>query len=72
MSNSEVLIHVRFAPNGVVTEIGERPEATPAQHWFDYLTTQAGEEFQPLSGGRGIFRIARERVESFKAAVASA
>ena len=26
-----LLIHVRFAPNGEVTEIGERPQAATAQ-----------------------------------------
>jgi RNase P/RNase MRP subunit POP5 len=66
-----VLIHVRFAPNGAVTEIAERPESATAQVWFDYLTTQMGEAFQPLSGGRGVFRIERESVEQLKASLAN-
>jgi hypothetical protein len=69
MSDSDVLVHVRFAPNGDVTEIGERPGSTPAQRWFNYLTEKAGEQFQPLSGGRGLFRVQPELLAQFKTAV---
>lgn len=65
---AEVVIHVRFAPNGAVTEIGERPGACPPQEWFNLLTEKAGEQYQPLSGGRGVFRVGREQVELFKQA----
>ena len=68
MSDTSVMIHVRFAPNGAVTEIAERPDAAPPQVWFDYLTEKVGESFQPLSGGRGVFRVARADVDSFKTA----
>ncbi|MEJ1964582.1 MAG: hypothetical protein WDO56_24745 [Gammaproteobacteria bacterium] len=71
MSESEVLIHVRFAPDGAVTEIGERPAATPAQEWFNVLTRNAGEAFQPLSGGRGVFRVPRDALDGMKTALAS-
>ncbi len=63
MSETPVLIHVRFAPNGVVTEIGERPASCPPQDWFNLLTEKVGEAFQPLSGGRGVFRLEREQLE---------
>lgn len=66
-TTTPLLIHVRFAPNGIVTEIGERPEAATAQAWFDLLTVQAGETFQPLSGGRGVFRISRDSIDQLKA-----
>lgn len=66
MSGTEVMIHVRFAPNGAVTEIAERPAAAAPQLWFDYLTEKVGESFQPLSGGRGVFRVARADVDQFK------
>jgi hypothetical protein len=68
---TEVMIHVRFAPNGAVTEIGERPGACPPQDWFNLLTEKVGEQYQPLSGGRGVFRVAREQVEQCKQVVSS-
>lgn len=59
---TKVLIHVRFAPNGGVTEIGERPAALTAQEWFNTLSAQAGTSYQVLSGGRGVFRLTRDEV----------
>jgi len=72
MSTTDVMIHVRFAPDGVVTEISERPATATPQSWFDYLTERVGESFQPLSGGRGLFRVERSTVDSFKTALAAA
>jgi hypothetical protein len=66
-----MMIHVRFAPNGAVTEIGDRPEGTTPQDWFDHLTRTAGTCFQALSGGRGIFRIPDADVPAIKSSVAS-
>ena len=71
MNTDSVMIHVRFAPNGSVTEIAERPEAASAQKWFDLLTERAGDSFQALSGGRGVFRISRTDVDAMKAVVAA-
>jgi hypothetical protein len=70
MSNEQVMIHVRFSPDGAVTEIGERPEAATPGKWFNYLTERVGESYQPLSGGRGLFRVARQDVDSFKTSLA--
>jgi hypothetical protein len=67
MSEIQVVIHVRFAPDGAVTEIGERPESLSAQAWFNRLSLEAGNAYQALSGGRGVFRIARTEVEALKA-----
>jgi len=72
MSNAEVMIHVRFSPDGAVVEISQRPGTATPQGWFDYLTERVGESFQPLSGGRGIFRVAPAAVESFRAAFSGA
>jgi hypothetical protein len=69
MESNAVLIHVRFAPNGAVVEIGERPAGTSAQEWFNRLSQQTGNGYQPLSGGRAVFRILRADVDSLKAAV---
>jgi len=71
MSEANVLIHVRFSPDGVVTEIGERPGATAPQQWFNFLAEKVGESFQPLSGGRGVFRVGRSAVDDFKTAFTS-
>jgi hypothetical protein len=68
MSETQVIIHVRFAPDGTVTEIGERPESLGAQDWFNRLSTNAGNVYQALSGGRGVFRLPRSQIETLKAA----
>ena len=38
MASNATVIHVRFAPDGSVTEIGERPASLTAQQWFDRLS----------------------------------
>lgn len=68
MQNAEVIIHVRFAPDGTVMEIGERPAGLSAQDWFNRLSQAAGDAYQALSGGRGLFRLARGRVDALKSA----
>jgi hypothetical protein len=65
MDNGQVMIHVRFAPDGSVTEISERPASLSAQAWFNCLSTRAGASYQPLSGGRGLFRLSRTEVDAF-------
>jgi len=72
MEDSRVLIHVRFAPNGIVTEIGERPTGESAQDWFNRLSRHTGNGYQPLSGGRAVFRVPRAEIDSLKAAVGTA
>jgi hypothetical protein len=66
----QTLIHVRFSPDGCVTEIGARPQGIDAQGWFDYLSRTAGSAFQALAGGRGVFRLAAEELEGIKNASA--
>lgn len=66
--SSEVIIHARFATNGSIAEIGERPTGLTPQEWFDFLATKVGEtSYQALSGGRGIYRLSREQVDALKA-----
>jgi hypothetical protein len=69
MENEQVMIHVRFAADGSVTEIGERPAVLSAQDWFNRLSDSAGNAYNSLSGGRGLFRLAREQVDALKAGV---
>jgi hypothetical protein len=67
MESETVLIHVRFAPNGAVVEIGERPAALSPQQWYDRLCEKAGTAYQPLAGGRAVFRLTRAEVDTLKA-----
>ncbi len=67
MSNNQVMIHVRFAPNGTVVEIGERPAAADAQAWFNHLSNTTLNSYQSLSGGRGLFRLAPDQLSTAKA-----
>jgi hypothetical protein len=68
MDKDQVMIHVRFAPNGTVTEIGERPSAMTAQQWFNLLTSSSIDCYESLSGGRGLFRMPRAEVDQLKTA----
>lgn len=67
MQNDQVMIHVRFAPNGTVTEIGERPLAASAQEWFNHLSNTTLNTYQSLSGGRGLFRLPLDQMSVVKA-----
>ena len=67
MESQNVLIHARFAPNGTVVEISERPTALSPQEWFNLLSDKAANAYQPLAGGRGVFRLTRGEVDTLKA-----
>lgn len=67
MTTKSVVIHVRFAPDGSVTEIGERPVSLSAQEWFNKLSNAFAESFQALSGGRGAFRLTPDELDTSKA-----
>lgn len=64
-----VLIHVRFNNDGTVLEISERPTGLSPQEWFTRLSEKAGNAFQALTGGRGVFRVSTDEVTALKAAV---
>lgn len=67
METQIVMIHLRFAPDGSVTEISERPTSLSPQAWFDFLSDNAATVYQPLAGGRGVFRLSRVEVDELKA-----
>ena len=69
---AKVLIHVRFAPNGTVVEISERPAHVSPQDWFDFLSSNTLDRYQALAGGRGVFRLSRAEVNALKARTANA
>ena len=66
MQNSNVMIHVRFSPDGTVREIGERPPGLGAQDWFHRLSNEAANAYQALSGGRGLFRLTPAQLTALK------
>jgi hypothetical protein len=66
-ASANVMIHARFAPNGTVVEIGERPAALSPQDWFNFLSDNAGAKYQALAGGRGLFRLTRAETDTLKA-----
>jgi hypothetical protein len=65
----KILIHVRFNSAGAVLEIGERPNGLTPDQWFSKLSEKAGNAFQALTGGRGVFRVSTDEIEALKAAV---
>lgn len=66
MATEIKLIHVRFAPNGTVTEIGECPVALSPQEWFNCLSDKAGMHYQVFAGGRGLFRLEPQAIDAVK------
>jgi hypothetical protein len=68
MDDTKVVIHVRFAPNGDVTDIGERPAAVAPQAWYNKLSVRAADDYEPLIGGRGVFRLTRDAVTAIQQA----
>ncbi len=69
---AKVMIHVRFAPNGAVVEISERPAHVSPQDWFDFLSNNTLDRYQALAGGRGVFRLAPSEADVLKAKTANA
>jgi hypothetical protein len=65
-----VLVHVRFAPNGSVTEIGARPPGAQAHAWFNYLSQNSSDKYQTYAGGRGVFRLDPAKLKALAEAFA--
>lgn len=65
-AESEVMIHVRFAPDGAVSEISGRPAQLTPQAWFNALSTNCGNSFRALTGGRGTFAIAADKLSELQ------
>jgi hypothetical protein len=60
----EVLIHVRFYPNGEISTIDACPDQLSSRAWFERLGSAATRHYQTLAGGRGFFRIPRSTFDS--------
>lgn len=67
MSENPVVIHARFAANGTIAEISERPAGLNPQEWFDFLSYRRALDYQALAGGRGVFRLDRADLDALKA-----
>ncbi|MET4221072.1 hypothetical protein ABIB00_006307 [Bradyrhizobium sp. LB14.3] len=63
--NPQITIHVRFAPNGRVIQISERPARLTPDQWFDVLRDRRL-CLSPTVPGRGVFRLTRAAVDAFK------
>lgn len=72
MDTQKLILHTRFAPNGTVVEISERPGGLTPQAWFNFLSDKAGDVYQTLAGGRGVFRLTREELTALKQAATPA
>ena len=72
MDTKDIVLHARFAPNGSVVEIGERPASLAPQDWFNFLSDKAGDVYQALAGGRGVFRLTRSELDALREAAAPA
>lgn len=68
METTDALVHARFAPDGSVIDIDERPAWARPQQWFDLLSRNTVNAYRALAGGRGVFQLPRAELESLKAA----
>jgi hypothetical protein len=73
MTDDLVAIHVRFANDGSVAEISQRPAPLTPQQWFDALSGAVGPDvYRAMAGGRGLFRLPPALLESVKEKVVGA
>lgn len=56
------MIHVVFSNDGSVRKISECPRGVSPQEWFNVLSRKTTNSYEPLSGGRGVFRLSPEDV----------
>jgi hypothetical protein len=66
MAEGEIVIHGRYAQDGTILEIGERPEGVSAQQWFNLLCVKVPEAAKPLAGGRIVFRVSSPELATLK------
>jgi len=70
-AHQDVLIHVRFFPNSEINSIGEKPAHLSAKEWYERLLDMARPHYQTFAGGRGFFRIPRDRFDAILKDVAA-
>lgn len=64
-ADTGITINVRFNPDGSVNQISQLPTGLAPQDWFAKLVA-GGTSFQALSGGRGVFRLGTEALNSLQ------
>jgi hypothetical protein len=64
------MIHVAFSNDGSVIKISGCPEGVGAQDWFNFLSRKTWDRYESLSGGRGVFRVEKEEIETLAGEVA--
>jgi len=67
---AQAIIHVRFSPDGAVTEISDRPAAATAQAWFNRLSQCAAKNYQTFAGGRAVYRLSQADLDALKSSYA--
>ncbi|WP_310447012.1 hypothetical protein [Thiobacillus sp.] len=70
MENDQVMIHVRFAPDGTIAAISERPDTLSDQGWFNLLASSTTDCYETLSGARALFRLPKLQVDQLKSSAA--
>lgn len=70
-SMTDVLVHVRYSPDGEIFSIGEKPERLSPKQWLQHLLATASPHYQTLAGGRGFFRIPRDTFEALAGRLAA-
>ena len=60
----QVLVHVRYQPNGEIFSIGEKPARLDASQWLKHLLDTASPYYRTLAGGRGFYCIPREKFDA--------
>ncbi len=59
-------IHVVFENDGSVKMISGCPEGVAYQDWFNFLSRSTRDCYEPLSGGRGVFRFSPGETERLR------
>jgi hypothetical protein len=65
--NGDVLIHVRYWPDGEVWSIDRQPARLTAQEWRNQLLDHASQYYRTFANGRGFFRIPQAYFNGFAA-----
>ncbi len=68
----DVIVNIRFFPDGTVNTIDNRPSDMSAQAWFHHLCRTAPNYFQVFAGGRGHYRIPFESFQTILSQTAKA
>lgn len=66
MENAEVILHASFATDGTCVSIAEKPVWASPQQWYSLLCKLSVNAYEPLAGGRGVFRLSKERLAELK------